>query len=95
MSAMSDLDLMVREGSRTQADFEARGIAPEKAEAMAAVVERADLGPVDGFLGESRLANDIAAMRVVRSARQEPLDTLQEFGLIDGEGYYTVHETKR
>ena len=30
MSAMSDLDLMVREGSRTQDDFEARGIAPDE-----------------------------------------------------------------
>lgn len=26
--------------------------------------------------------------------RNEPYDTLREFGLIDGEGFYTVHETK-
>lgn len=27
--------------------------------------------------------------------RVEPYDTLREHGLIDGEGFYTVHETKR
>lgn len=67
MSAMSDLDLMVREGDRTAADFEARGIDPARASAMAEVVARANLGPVDRMLGESRLRDDIAADRVERA----------------------------
>lgn len=85
MSAMSDLDLMVREGARTADDFEARGIAPERASAMAEVVARQE--PVTEMLGESRLARDIREQRAY--------DVLREYGLIDGEGFYTIYETKR
>jgi hypothetical protein len=67
MSVMSDLDLMVRDGERTAADFEARGIDPARASAMAEVVARANVGPVDAMLGEGRLADDIAADRVKRA----------------------------
>ena len=43
MSAMSDLDLMVQDGERTVEDFIARGIDPERAKAMAALVEGEEL----------------------------------------------------
>ena len=46
MGAMSDLDLMVREGDRTAEDFEARGIDRERAEAMAELASKVD---DDGF----------------------------------------------
>ena len=66
MSVMSDLDLMVRDGERTAEDFEARGVSPERASAMAELVARSNVAPVDAMLGEGRLANDIAADRVAR-----------------------------
>lgn len=85
MSVMSDLDLMVREGARTVEDFEARGIERDKALAMAEVVARTE--PVQAMLGESRLAREIEEQRAY--------EVLKKFGLIDGEGFYTVYETKR
>ena len=38
MGAMSDLDIMVREGDRTVEDFMARGFSREMSEAMAEIV---------------------------------------------------------
>ncbi len=53
MSVMSDLDLMVREGERTAADFEARGFDPETAEAMASIVARVTDEPEPGTTREA------------------------------------------
>ncbi len=85
MGRMSELDIMVREGDETTEDFLARGYAIGEAEAMAEVVARAK--PVKAMLGDSALAEDITQERT--------LEVLRDFGLIDGEGFYTVYETKR
>ena len=84
MSVMSDLDLMVREGDRTAEDFEARGIEPKRAEAMADLVAKTQ--PQQPELRE---------IRKTEYTEQEVYDTLRKFDLIDGEGFYTVYETKR
>lgn len=85
MSAMSNLDLMVREGDTTVEDFIGRGYGVRDAEAMAEVVART--APVEAMLGPSKLSEDISEERT--------LEVLRDFGLIDSEGYYTIYETKR
>lgn len=82
MSWMSELDIMVQEGLRTAEDFEGAGYDRDKAEAMASIVKETDLpgyGRPEAF----------------EAAADEAFEVLSKFGLIDGEGFYTIYETKR
>jgi hypothetical protein len=52
MSAMSDLDLMIREGERTAEDFIKRGVDARTARAMEEVVKASNVGLVEDSLVE-------------------------------------------
>lgn len=82
MSVLSDLDLLYRDGAVTENDFIERGIPSERAKAFAEMIADHE-------------AEQAKCPSFVRRMFGESRLTRDIEHFIDGDGFYTVHDTER